>query len=541
MRSLTGKHTSRFPIIRLRTLICTFIAFVAVFPCTAEESWIDKVEKSLSKSITIGKQYVFIVAIDRYDDKGWADLRHPVRDAREIREILLSDYYIDEIIELYDEQATKERILRTFSALQNTLTSDDSLFILYTGHGYYDKDVTQTGFWIPANAGYDKFKQENWIPNPQIRGIIAKFEAKHILLVSDSCFAGDIIEVYRGDTALDADAADEHVIGSINKVSREVITSGSLEYVPDDSEFADQIKLSLAANTQSYYDSIDLYQSIRTGIMQSKPVYAVFPTAKHQQGGSFFFYRKPEAERIPCGTLSLKVRKPGSVFVNGKYVALIGEKDNLVREYPPDRITVTLRYEDGSESSRQVEIKSGIASELFFEDYPIDRNLGDSRIILSAGGGMNFPLDVYWSDLTKTGVTADISLQYAILLPVGYLPLGLAAGLSVLSMEEDLEDTYTSYTVPLGFVIGYTYTFPFPLSLFIEARAGFTLGWFDYKMSGRADAGPLTSPFISTACGIGVYATERISLSVLGCVSWKFYGNITYTDVLPGIRCNVNM
>jgi hypothetical protein len=51
---------------------------------------------------------------------------------------------------------------------------------------------------LPQNAGYDIDEQENWLPNQQIRGLISKLKVHHIFLLSDACFAGDILNINRG-------------------------------------------------------------------------------------------------------------------------------------------------------------------------------------------------------------------------------------------------------------------------------------------------------------------------------------------------------
>lgn len=63
-------------------------------------------------------------------------------------------YQFDTIITLYNEKATKARIITVFNRLLNELKSDDSLLIYYAGHGHYDQ-MSATGFWIPVNAGLD--------------------------------------------------------------------------------------------------------------------------------------------------------------------------------------------------------------------------------------------------------------------------------------------------------------------------------------------------------------------------------------------------
>ena len=79
-----------------------------------------------------GKQYVVFIAIDKY--LNWLPLRNPVKDAREIKTILSSRYFVDETIELYDGDATKSGILKLFDRLVKNTNPDDSVFIYYAGH-----------------------------------------------------------------------------------------------------------------------------------------------------------------------------------------------------------------------------------------------------------------------------------------------------------------------------------------------------------------------------------------------------------------------
>jgi hypothetical protein len=114
------------------------------------------VVSQLGDNCFVGKQYVFLIAIDKYEQ--WFPLGNPVKDAKEIRDILISRYFIDDIIELYDSDATKAGIIKIFNGLQKKLQPHDSLLIFFTGHGHLDRK-TNTGFWIPVNAGTDSFEQ----------------------------------------------------------------------------------------------------------------------------------------------------------------------------------------------------------------------------------------------------------------------------------------------------------------------------------------------------------------------------------------------
>jgi uncharacterized caspase-like protein len=75
-----------------------------------------------------------------------------VADAGEIRDILTADYYIDETVELYNRDATRQNIARAFADLQQKPGANDTLFIYYAGHGHLDAAL-DAGFWIPVDGG----------------------------------------------------------------------------------------------------------------------------------------------------------------------------------------------------------------------------------------------------------------------------------------------------------------------------------------------------------------------------------------------------
>jgi hypothetical protein len=149
---------------------------------------------------------------------------------------------------LYDEQATKAGIIKLFKELPGRLEVKDSVLIFYAGHGHLDS-ASKNGFWIPVDGGLDENVQERWIPNSIIRGLISQIKAKHILLISDSCFSGDLLEAWREKAPT---ITPEYFKKAYKRRSRQVLTSGASERVPDDSEFSTQLKLALEENDKPY-------------------------------------------------------------------------------------------------------------------------------------------------------------------------------------------------------------------------------------------------------------------------------------------------
>jgi hypothetical protein len=245
-------------------------------------------QENLGSSAGIGKQYLLFIAIDAY--RSWPALKNPVADAKEIRNILVEDYYVneEEIIELYNKDATKERIIETFENLQKKLTVHDSLFIYYAGHGHLD-EASRQGFWIPVDAGTNRRSQENWLPNSQVRGYITGLKTIHVFLVSDACFSGDILNTTR---ALPPQIDNAYYRRAYSLTSRQVLTSGSSETVPDYSEFADALKNCLRKNVSPLLDPISIYNDVRLAVQKTTPLYGTLNAANHQEGATFLFFSK---------------------------------------------------------------------------------------------------------------------------------------------------------------------------------------------------------------------------------------------------------
>ena len=100
----------------------------------AEDRGLNIVAKAVGgDNLVIGKQYAVLIGIDKYQE--WNPLRNPVKDAKEIKDILQRRYYIDEFLELYDSDATSSGIRTLFSTLIDRVQPTDSVLIYYAGHG----------------------------------------------------------------------------------------------------------------------------------------------------------------------------------------------------------------------------------------------------------------------------------------------------------------------------------------------------------------------------------------------------------------------
>ncbi len=252
--------------------------------------------KALDPAATTGRQVVAVIAINQYQH--WTPLQQPVKDGEALRNVLEGRYAIDEVIPLYDGKATKVGIIRLLGDLQKRLRAEDSLLIFYAGHGHLDA-MSGTGFWIPADGGTDELAQENWLPNSQIRGMVRNLPSKHVLVVSDSCFSGDLLDVFRGRSP---EIRDHYFRKAYSLRARQVLTSGASESVPDRSEFAEQLILTLRENRKPYVDPVLLFAELRAGVKKTQPLLGSLQGTNHQEGASFLLFLKGDANPVDAPT-----------------------------------------------------------------------------------------------------------------------------------------------------------------------------------------------------------------------------------------------
>jgi hypothetical protein len=312
LRSRTSRPSARLPIL--------LILLAALLPLGAQERGLAVTLKRLTGDDSKpGRQIAVFIAVDKY--KEWPVLKNPVKDAKEIREILQRRYWVDQVIELYDEQATRAGIVKLFNQLVATTQPDDSVLIFYAGHGNLER-ASNSAFWIPVDGGVDQSAQDNWINNSQIVGYINNMKSRHIALVADSCFSGDILSLSRGAMPT---IDEEYARRSYSLVSRQVMTSGASETVDDASSFAKQLKLVLEGNKSAYLEPMTIYDQVRRGVSGQTPLLGTLKSAGHQEGGGFlFFLRDAPATAAayvpPAGSGELMVRASvagAEVFVDG--------------------------------------------------------------------------------------------------------------------------------------------------------------------------------------------------------------------------------
>jgi formylglycine-generating enzyme required for sulfatase activity len=268
---------------------------------------------SPSGSEVIGNQWLFVIGIDTYIK--WPPLKTAVNDAKAVKDVLLSRYYFDQehLIELYDEQATRKNIISKLRYLANNIREEDSLVIFYAGHGHLDS-ITKRGSWIPVESGTQDASA--WISNNDIKDYlkIDAIRAKHILLISDSCFAGDF---FRGDRGIVPNITETIIKKAYQLSSRQAITSGGLEPVSDagfgkNSIFSFFLVKTLKENQKPFLVPSEMFLDIKAGVAENADQFPLLGSLKDtggQQGGEIVFFLRQDSRLKDLSSEALQKTK----------------------------------------------------------------------------------------------------------------------------------------------------------------------------------------------------------------------------------------
>lgn len=255
---------------------------------------------SPSGETVMGENWLFVIGINDYEK--WPKLETAVNDAKSLKNVLLDRYsfYEDNIVELYDDKANRDNIIEKMRYLAKNVGQDDSLVIFFAGHGHIDS-ITKEGSWIPVNS--DMENSAAWVSNHDIKKYLSidAINAKHILLISDSCFSGDF---FRGNREKLPDVTSAVIKKAYTLTSRQAITSGGLEPVSDagfgnNSVFSHFLIKTLKENTNPFLIPSELFTDIKAGVAENAEQFPQFGSLNGtggQQGGELVFFLKQDTQ-----------------------------------------------------------------------------------------------------------------------------------------------------------------------------------------------------------------------------------------------------
>ncbi len=302
-------------LMKVRASILTACALMALLACasglTPAQAQTD--ERSLglpaplpSPQTATGKYYALVIGNNNYVNL--TRLKTAVADAEDIATVLRMRYGFETRLLL---NANRQKILAALTEYRRNLEPSANLIIYYAGHGTRDADVDKA-YWLPVDAS--PADNANWISADDITTSIKGMPARHVLIISDSCYSGAIYRDLGADLLLPA--GRERVIQRmLLSKSRKLMTSGGIEPVLDSgggghSVFANALLKGLSQMEQDVFSAEEMFiEYVREGVAgrsNQLPEYSPLFNSGHE-GGDFVFMRKPLVVRqVPNLTLALR-------------------------------------------------------------------------------------------------------------------------------------------------------------------------------------------------------------------------------------------
>lgn len=239
-----------------------------------------------------GTYRALVIGNGSYPDFAGGELFSAVEDAKAVA-ALLADRYGYEVLPLYN--ATRSQILNALRVLKQELRQNDNLLVYYAGHGEFENDQ---GYWLANDFGEDPNAA---IPTSEISGILRSMDAKHVLVIADSCYARALID---GAVELSYGGAGQPDVAWIklaaSRIVRLALTSGGLNPVLDSvggrhSIFAAALLEQLGTNDDVMeaarlfrFVAADVQEAAKSLELEQIPTYSSIK-GPGDSGGDYFF------------------------------------------------------------------------------------------------------------------------------------------------------------------------------------------------------------------------------------------------------------
>lgn len=232
--------------------------------------------------------YALIIGNNQY--KHLPRLKTARNDAVEVEKLLREKFKFRTELLL---DAGRANILGKINEMRRRLGEKDSLLIYYAGHGEYDKTVDKS-YWLPVDAQRDD--PTNWIMAEDITSNIKRIAARHVLVVSDSCYSGTLSR--QAVTEIIATGEREGYLKKMqDRPSRTLMASGGNEPVSDsgggnNSVFAAAFIKSLKEGDKESFTAEEIFHSrIKTIVAGKSDQVPEYSSIKNfgDEGGDFVF------------------------------------------------------------------------------------------------------------------------------------------------------------------------------------------------------------------------------------------------------------
>jgi WD40 repeat protein len=258
-------------------------AVVAESPVSNEKLWLRMPSKQF---------YALIIGNNNYGS--FRQLATAIKDAEDVESILRETYgFKTKLL----KDARREQIMGEINRYRRELDENSSLLIYYAGHGFKD-DKVQKAYWLPVDATQED--TTNWVSADDITSSLKGMAARHVIVISDSCYSGAIPRSGEVVGTGRHSERETYLIKMMSGTSRTFIASGGDEPVEDRSRnghsvFANAFLRGLKEFEWDVFTAQELFQEyIRipvAGNSDQTPEFDALRNSGHIDG-HFVFVRK---------------------------------------------------------------------------------------------------------------------------------------------------------------------------------------------------------------------------------------------------------
>lgn len=285
----------------MRTLLFFSLVFITLIghlfvPSTGAQEGRGLVAGQAPPAAKTGRYYALVIGNNIYTSL--PKLKTAEEDARQVASLLREFYGFETKLLL---NATRGQIISALSVYRRELTQDSNLLIYYAGHGVNDADKA---YWLPVDATRED--TSNWIIADEITTSIKVIPAKHVLVVSDSCYSGTLTRGL-GEMLPRPTEREQFLKRMALGRSRTLMASGGNEPVADGgggkhSVFANALLRGLREMDKAQFTAAEMFRSYVeeavAGRANQTPEYNPLRNSGHESGDFVFIRIKTSGQNV---------------------------------------------------------------------------------------------------------------------------------------------------------------------------------------------------------------------------------------------------
>jgi uncharacterized caspase-like protein len=300
---------------------------------------VEPVSSPQQTQVELGPYYALVIGNNNY--QYLPKLQTAVGDAKAVAKILEQTYGFKVKLIL---DATRNDIYGAMNEYRRTLDDKSNLLIYYAGHGSEDQD-NREAYWLPVDAQPDN--NVNWISADDITADLRAMHARHVLIISDSCYSGAISQNTRGaEVAITPRERAAYLLRVLSSKSRTLMASGGKEPVADSGDdehsvFAGALLRGLSQMQQNEFTADDLFEQFLpavAGRSPQTPHYSFISNSGHEYGD--FVFSKQSSINVASSdaeAVSAVIRKP-TATVDPQATAIDGVLHRYVDAYESESV-----------------------------------------------------------------------------------------------------------------------------------------------------------------------------------------------------------